>query len=639
MSNEINKLDMQSKDMVQYNLEYIKNFFPNCITETKNGLKIDFELLKQELSDNIVEGNKERYQLTWAGKKDAILTANKPILKTIRPNIEKSADFDKTRNVYIEGDNLEVLKILQESYLNKVKMIYIDPPYNTGTDFIYSDNFETTVNEELTKSGQIDEYQRRLTSNNDANGKYHSDWLTMMYSRIKVARNLLKDDGVIFISIDDNEVDNLKKICNEIFGEKNFVGCAGRITKKSNNKGDYWAPNFDYLLTYVKNIDAGEGFLGGINYDAYNMIEEEGPRKGERYQLVRLYMSSLQNRNPEQRFWIECPDGSKIIPPGSTLPPERPVLGDGIWRWTRKKFEEEKDKIVIKQVSSSNLINEDGQPAKWNVYTKTYLNDVIDKSSAKPNSFIEDFINQMSSHELNKLDIPFDYAKPSALIKFLMEICKIDNNDIVLDFFSGSGTTADAVLQYNAEKKKNARFVMIQLPEKIDEKQKAFSMGYKYITDIGEERIRRAAKKIKEETNADIDYGFRVYEVDSSNMKDVYYEPSKLGQTQLDMFESNIKDDRLSEDLLTQVILDLGLTLDLKVEEKNILNNKVYFVAENSLVACFDNQINIDIIDDICKIKPLKVVFRESSFRNDSDKINCYERIKKLSPETEMNVI
>lgn len=291
-----------------------------------------------------------------AWKKEAIVNANTPSKNTLRPVKEKSVDFDNTKNIYVEGDNLEVLKILQESYLNKVKMIYIDPPYNTGTDFIYNDSYSKNKESELIESGLIDENGNRLTSNNQANGRFHSDWISMMYSRLKVARNLLSDNGVIFISIDDNEVDNLKKICNEIFGENNFVGCAGRITKKSNNKGDYWAPNFDYILTYTKNIDSGEGFLGGINYESYNLIEEEGPRKGEKYQLVRLYMSSLQNRNPEQRFWITCPDGSKIIPPGSTFPPERPVLGDGIWRWTRKKFEEEKDKIVIKKVKSSNLI-------------------------------------------------------------------------------------------------------------------------------------------------------------------------------------------------------------------------------------------------------------------------------------------
>lgn len=629
----MNKLDMQSIDIVDENIERISELFPNVIVESANGKAIDFELLKQELSKEIVEGAKEKYQLTWPGKKEAIVNANTPSKNTLRPVKEKSVDFDNTKNIYVEGDNLEVLKILQESYLNKVKMIYIDPPYNTGTDFIYNDSYSKNKESELIESGLIDENGNRLTSNNQANGRFHSDWISMMYSRLKVARNLLSDNGVIFISIDDNEVDNLKKICNEIFGENNFVGCAGRITKKSNNKGDYWAPNFDYILTYTKNIDSGEGFLGGINYESYNLIEEEGPRKGEKYQLVRLYMSSLQNRNPEQRFWITCPDGSKIIPPGSTFPPERPVLGDGIWRWTRKKFEEEKDKIVIKKVKSSNLLNQDGKPAEWNVYTKTYLNDVIKNSSAKPNSFIENYINQMSSHELNKLGIPFDYAKPTALIKFLIDICKVKDDEIVMDFFSGSASTADALLQYNAEKNINARYVMVQLPELIDEKQSAYAQGYKVITDIGEERIRRAAKKVKEETNANIDYGFRVYKTDSSNMKDVFYKPNDLEQSQLRLFESNIKEDRTTDDLLTQVILDLGLTLDLDIEERMIGNNKVYYVAGNSLVACFDDNIDISIVDKICECEPYKVVFKDSAFKYDNDKINLEERFKKLLPQ------
>ncbi len=635
----MNKLSMETMNIIDTNIDKIGEIFPNVIVEGEAGKSIDFELLKQELSDNIVEGNKEKYQLNWPGKKEAILNANKPSINTLRPVVEKSVDFDNTKNIYIEGDNLEALKILQESYLYRVKMIYIDPPYNTGSDFIYSDNFDKNSYDELVESGQINEDGEKLIANSSSNGRYHSNWISMMYSRLKLARNLLTDDGVIFISIDDHEVDNLRKICNEIFGENNFVGCAGRITKKSNNKGDYWAPNFDYVLTYTKSADDGYGFIGGINYDSYNLTEKEGPRKGEKYQLVRLYMSSLQNRNPEQRFWIDCPDGSKIIPPGKTLPPQRPILGDGIWRWTRKKYEEEKDKIVIKKVKSSNLIDQDGNPAKWNVFAKTYLNDVIDNLSAKPNSFIENYINQLSSHELNKLDIPFDYAKPTALLKFLMEICKIGDDDIVLDFFSGSASTADALLQYNAENGTNAKYIMIQLPEKIDNKKEAYAKGYRYITDIGEERIRRASKKIKKETKAKIDYGFRVYQIASSNMKDVYYKPSDLQQSQLTLFESNIKEDRTTNDLLTQVMLNLGLTLDLKIEEKKILNNNVYIVDNNTLVACFDDEIDIKIVDKICKLQPLKVVFKDSSFKYDNDKINIEERFKKLSPDTEISVL
>ena len=389
---------MESPDMTAQNIERIAALFPNCITEMldeehstseKKVYKraVNFEMLKQMLSPDVVDGD-EAYEFTWVGKKAAIVEANKPIRKTLRPCVAESKDWDTTENLYIEGDNLEVLKLLQESYLGKVKMIYIDPPYNTGNDFIYADDFMRSQEEENEQMGMYDEDENRLFKNTDTNGRFHSDWCSMMYSRLMLARSLLSDAGVIFISIDDNEVDTLKKICNEIFGEANFIGCAGRITKKSNNKGDFWAPNFDYLLTYAKNKEFANSFTGGANESSYNLIEESGPRKGERYQLVRLYMSSIQNRNPEQRFWIKCPDGTHIIPPGTTFPPERPNLGDGIWRWSRSTFEANRDRIVLKKVKSSNLLNDNHQPAEWNVFTKTYLNDVLENSSAKPNSFI-----------------------------------------------------------------------------------------------------------------------------------------------------------------------------------------------------------------------------------------------------------
>lgn len=329
-----NKLKMQTPDLTAQNIEKIAELFPNCITETvdENGQPkraVNFAMLKQMLSGEVVDGD-EAYEFTWVGKKASIVEANRPIRKTLRPCIEESRNWDSTENLYIEGDNLEVLKLLQESYLGKVKMIYIDPPYNTGNDFIYRDDFKQSVAEYDEESGVFDEEENRLFKNTDSNGRFHSDWCSMIYPRLLLARNLLSDDGVIFISIDDNEQDNLKKICDEVFGADNFIGCAGRITKKSNNKGDFWAPNFDYLVTYTKKRLFAQEFTGGANEKSYNLIEEEGPRKGEKYQLVRLYMSSIQNRNPEQHFWIECPDGSHIIPPGKTFPPERPNLGDGI---------------------------------------------------------------------------------------------------------------------------------------------------------------------------------------------------------------------------------------------------------------------------------------------------------------------
>ncbi len=563
------KMKFETTALSQKNVAKIAELFPNCVTEKRSNdgtLKnaVDFDMLKQMLSDDIVDAGDEAYQFTWVGKKAAMVEANKPIRKTLRPCQAESKDWDTTENLYIEGDNLEVLKLLQESYLGKVKMIYIDPPYNTGNDFIYNDDFKINREDYQLETGEIDDAGNRLFKNTDSNGRFHSDWCSMIYARLMLARNLLSDDGVIFISIDDNEQANLKKLCDEVFGEKNFVGCAGRISKKSNNKGEFWAPNFDYLITYVKDINIADSFFGGVNYKAYKLVDKCGARAGEYYQLVRLYMSTIKNRNPEQRYYIECPDGTKVIPPGSTFPPERPNLGDGIWRWTRKKFEAEKDKIVIKKVKSSNLINEDGNKVFWNVFTKTYLNDVIDNSSAKPNSFIEGFINQKASHELNDLDIPFDYAKPSDFIKFLLEISKSNGNSIVMDFFSGSATTAHAVMKLNAEDGGNRKFIMVQLPEQTDEKSEAYKAGYQNICEIGKERIRRSGEKIKadykEKTDIEqLDTGFRVLKLADSNMKDVYFTPDQYEQLNLDGFESNIKEDRTELDLLFGCLIVITL--------------------------------------------------------------------------------
>lgn len=640
------KMKMESVDGVQKNIEIIEKYFPNCITEDKctgGGYKkaINFELLKQMLSDEVIEGD-EAYEFTWVGKKASIVEANKPIRKTLRPCPEESVDWDTSQNLYLEGDNLEVMKLLQESYLGKIKMIYIDPPYNTGRDFIYNDSFSQTLEEYKDNKGTIDEYGMKLFKNTDANGRFHSDWCSMMYSRLKIARDLLSDEGVIFISIDDNEVDDLKKICTEIFGEENFIGCAGRITKKSNNKGDFWAPNFDYLLTFAKDKNATVPFLGEANTAAYNLVDEKGPRAGEKYQLVRLYMSSLQNRNPEQRYWIECPDGSKIIPPGTTFPPERPNLGDGIWRWSRSTYEANIEKIVIKRVNSSNLIDENGNPAKWNVYTKTYLNDVIDKSSAKPNSFIEDHINQNASHELNELGIPFDYAKPTSLIKYLMKVAKVGDNDIVLDFFSGSGSTADAVMQLNAEDGGNRRFIMIQLPESIDEKESAYKQGFTNICQIGKERIRRAGKRLIEENSmvaTKLDTGFRVFKIDNSNVKDVYYSPLDYTQDLLSNLESNIKSDRTDLDLLFGCLLEWGLPLSLPYSSEEIEGYTIHNYNDGDLVACFNEDMPDNVIKEIAKKQPLRAVFRDSSFVNSPSKINVEAIFKLMAPDTEIKVI
>lgn len=644
--NEIKKIDMKSKNIINNNIDKIGNLFPNVMKEGK----IDFDELKQELSNDLIDNSKEKYQLTWPGKNESKINANSTTSKTLIPLKNKSSNFNKSENIYIEGDNLDVLKILQESYLNKIKMIYIDPPYNTGRDFIYKDTFNKNINEELVQSGQINEYNKKLLSNNDSNGRYHSDWLSMIYPRIKLSRYLLKDNGVIFISIGQEEINNLICICDEIFGEKNRVGQISRLMKSGGNQGKQFSKNIDYILVYAKNINKLENFREPLEQELinkiYTSIENFGSRKGEKYRTMGLYQAGLEERI-NQRFWIKCPDGSLAIPEGNTFPKIKkegekvtPSHGEGVWRWTYERYISEllKGNIEFKKTNTSSLIDENGDKSKYNIYTKIWLNDRLDEGRI-PVDIITKYENRQSSKELKELHIPFDFAKPSELIIKLMGYLDLKKEDIILDYFSGSASTAHAIIKHNSKFGLSNKFIMVQLPEQCEQNSEAYKAGFKTICDIGEERIRRAAKKIKEETNADIDYGFRVYKVDSSNMKDVYYEPSKLGQQQLNNLESNIKEDRTPEDLLTQVILDLGLTLDLKIEEKEILNNKVYFVAQNNLVACFDNEINIDIIDEICKAQPLKVVFRESSFKNDSEKINTYERIKKLSPETEINVL
>lgn len=624
----MNKLDMESKDIIDSNIEKLKELFPSCVQEDK----IDFDMLKQELSSVVIDDKKEKYQLTWPGKKEAIVLSNQRINKTLRPIKEKSVNFDNTENIYIEGDNLEVLKILQESYLNKIQCIYIDPPYNTGNDFIYNDDFSKKTIDELIESGQIDENGNRMVANLENNGKYHSDWLSMIYSRLKLSRNLLTQDGFIMISIDDNEYANLKKVCDEIFGEKNII-ITTVVNRTSEIASDKIISKHEYLIIYAKD---------------FSKCCIKGDKK---FTVSRGTVGNPDQSMPEIIF----PKGIKCY-----------GIDDGIYKETRKipgssenieNFSpiivengalKENVKLKAKWRSSNDMRNffaNNMQPTKAKIsgeiveiyFENDRFNPQIKKSTyEKISSLYLD--NKRGSKDLEGLKLNY-FSFPKS-VSFLNYLINFSNDDaIVLDFFSGSSTTAHSVLNLNAINKSIRKFIMVQLPEKCNEKSEAYKKGYKTICDIGEERIRRAGKKIKEETNANIDYGFRVYKVDSSNMKDVYYKPSELGQTDLFDLMSNIKEDRTPEDLLTQVMLDLGLTLDLKIEEKTILNNKVYYVADNALVACFDDNIDINIIDEICKCKPLKVVFKDMSFKSDKDKINLEEKVKKLSPDTEISIL
>jgi len=597
----INKLDMESEDIVDENIKKIQELFPDCVTETEDGLKIDYEQLKQELSKDIVDDKKERYELTWPGKKEAILEANTSTTKTLRPIREKSINFDNTKNIYIEGDNLEALKILQESYLGKVKCIYIDPPYNTGKDFIYRDNFGIDQNQSAKDEGIIDEENNRLISNNASNGRFHSDWLSMMYPRLKLSRNLLTKDGIIFISIDENEFANMKKICDEIFGEKNFIiNFVWEKGKEGGNDSSIMRSHYDNILCYCKdsssnniiNLDKKDTSRHISELPEENLVEGiiEEERKGELFQLINL------SKQKDYNVRIPLKTGEVI-----EWPSYAPQSSIDKWIKIGKVFVGSKKVPYIKSFLSDEL---QGQKPS-NIITQEY-------GTTKSGSI--EIRELFGSREV------FSYPKPTTLIKRLLEIGS-KKDSVVLDFFSGSATTAQAVLEMNREDDGNRKFILVQLPEKCEEKSEAYKLGYNTICDLGEERIK---KVLKEEE------GFRIYKIDSSNMKDIYYEPNRLEQNFLDQYESNVKDDRTPEDLLTQIILDLGLTLDLNVEVKQILNNKIYYVGGNSLVACLDKKIDINIIPTICKCKPEKIVFRENGFDNDSDKINAFEKINEL---------
>ncbi len=647
------KLDLQSPDIVNENIEKIAALFPNCATEAENGKAIDFDLLRQELNHNIVEGTKERYRLEWPGKREAIVTANIPTTNTLRPVPEESVDFENTENLYIEGDNLEVLKILQESYLGKIKMIYIDPPYNTGNDFVYKDNFAQDTTEFKEESGQIDEYGKRLVANPETAGRYHSDWLTMMYPRLKLARNLLAENGVLFISIGNEELHNLKSLSDEVFGEINYITTIGRLGKKGGASGRFFSPNIEFILVYARNKEVLEPFREEMDEalikKVYTNIQKDGPRDGEKYRTMGLYQASLTlERSRNARYFITCPDGTNVIPPQGKR-----------WRVVEDSYlvMKEEGKIVFKETNSSPLFDKEGNQAKWNIYTKIWLSD-REEEGMLPNDFIDKFENRLSSKELQKLEIPFDFAKPSVLIKYVGKIIN-DKQSIVLDFFSGSATTAHAIIDLNAEDGGNRKFIMVQLPELTDVKSEAYKAGFKNICEIGKERIRRAGKKIKEEleakqkaeektlfdneqpetSNQKLDIGFRVYKLDSSNMQDVYYRPQDYKQATLDLFADNVKPGRTAMDLVTQVMLDWGLPLSLKIEETKVSGKQVFKVAQNSLFACFDNGIDEAFAKEIAKEQPLRIVFRDSSFASDTAKENVKQLLKQLSPETEMRVI
>lgn len=680
--NSIDKLDLHTPDFVSKNIEKLAALFPHCVTETAEGRKIDFDMLQQELSNDIVEGNRERYRLEWPGKREAIVTANLPSTKTLRPVREDSVDFDNTENLYIEGDNLEVLKLLQESYFGKIKMIYIDPPYNTGKDFVYKDNFATDRETELFESGQIDEYGKHMVANPETSGRYHSDWLTMMYPRLKLARNLLTNDGVIMVSIDEKEIHNLRKLCDEIFSENNF---AGEIIWKNSSKNDqdYISIQHEYLLCYVKdkNINKGSWLEKKEGLDEiYKTFDSFKKKHGNDWEAIHKEALEWYKQFPESNpiksskhyNWmddrgvyfasdISGPNHGQyvydVLHPVTKEVCKAPASG---WRYPQ---------ITLEDRIKSNLVHfaPDHNTVPNN---KTYLKETEYQSLTS----VRYKDGRVASKNLTKLfgENLFTNPKDSDLLYELFNSFGINDNDIILDFFSGSGTTAESALKLNLNAGSCCKFILVQLQEDLHQTLKTATGGSKAtieraikylqkkdkptnICELAKERIRLVGKVIatthlpKMEIQSlqfeevaekkPVDTGFRVYRLADSNMQDVYYRPQDYKQETLNMFADNIKPDRTSDDLLAQVMLDWGLPLSYRIELMAINGKQVFRVAQDSLLACFDTGIDEAFAKEIAKEKPLRVVFRDSGFASDTAKINVQQLLKQLSPETEMKVI
>lgn len=649
----MDKLRMHTIDGVEGNVERIAALFPNCVTEAVNeqgNLRhvVDFDKLKVELGE-VVEGNEERYQFTWPGKRDAIRLANSPIAATLRPVREDSVDFDNTQNLYIEGDNLDVLKLLRETYLGKVKMIYVDPPYNTGNDFVYEDDFSQAAGDYLANSGQYDDQGNRLVANTESNGRFHTDWLNMIYPRLKVARDLLSEDGAIFISIDDNEVENLKKICNEIFGEENFVGQIVIVNNpKGRNDSKHFATCNEYAIVYGKQNYETRGFP--LNEDQLSLFDHED-ENGNRYQLRDLRKrgnADTREDRPNMYFPIYYDQITKQV----SLERHEgwieilPIKGDGSdgrWRWGKERVEMFLPLIVPKKVKGKD---------KWGIEYKIYLdpklNPLIEDNEqilSKPKTIWQDSLvsSDIARRTLKSLMNGnfFDFPKSVELIKRFTQISSYENS-VILDFFSGSATTAHAVMQLNAEDGGNRKFIMVQLPETTDEKSEAYKAGYKNICEIGKERIRRAGKKIKADAGLmgqDLDIGFRVLRLDSSNMEDVYYTPDQFDPNAIQGLMDNVKADRSEEDLLFQVMLELDIPLSASIQQEQIAGKRVFNVADGHLIATFDRDINETTVTEVARRKPNFFVMRDASAANDNVLDNFDQIFHHYSPDTTCKIL
>lgn len=656
----MDKLKLQTPNKADENFKKLSALFPNAVTETinENGeliRAIDKDILMQEINTSVVEGKEERYQFTWPDKKKSILLANSPISKTLRPCREESVDFDNTENLYIEGDNLEVLKLLQETYLGKIKMIYIDPPYNTGNDFVYNDDFSESSEEYLDRSGQFDDEGNRLVQNTESNGRFHTDWLNMIYPRLKLAKDLLSEDGVIFISIDDNEIENIIKCCNEVYGSENHQATISYVRKTS---GKQDSTNFmkstEFIVVYSKSADwecspiiATEKVTARYNKEdkTGRLFRETDLRKtgnaDRREDRPLMWYPFYYNPNTDQLTVRQEPDELLKQEGYIEIYPIKPDGSEGRWRWG---YNSACDGLFN---LTAQIMPKYKSEKKYTIYEIDYIDKNGDVRTVKEHTSWDrkEFNSDNAMLEFKNLGFSnqlFPFPKSSALIKHMIYLSN-SLDAIVLDFFSGSSTTAQAVMQLNAEDGGNRKFIMVQLPEKTDEKSEAYKAGYKNICEIGKERIRRAGAKIKEEnplTAQSLDTGFRVLKCDTTNMKDVYYSPAEFTVQTLDGMEDNIKEDRTEEDLLFQVMLDLGVLLSSKIEEKIIGGKRVFVVGdENYLVACFDENITDETVTRIAKMKPYYFVMRDSSMASDSVAANFEQIFDSYSAETIRRVI
>ena len=633
----MDKMKFETPNLTSENIDKIEALFPNCVTEMRGEdgkLKrgINFEMLKQMLSPDVVDGD-ECYEFTWVGKKASIVEANKPIRKTLRPCLEESKNWDTTENLYIEGDNLEVLKLLQEAYLGKVKMIYIDPPYNTGNDFIYADDFMRSQEEENEQMGMFDEGKNRLFKNTDTNGRFHSDWCSMMYSRLMLARNLLADDGAIFISIDDNEVDDLKNICNEIFGECNLVAEIPWQSRASIQNDTDFSVNHEYICIYAKRRRRENRRLKESNYQEWHRKDSFVCKP------LPLDKSKFDNPDNDPRgLWKADPFDAPNVRPNLTYVVTNPLTGEEhlppsgrCWRISPEKFSS--------ALADGRIIF--GKDGKGRPQMKSFYEEKKEFGSIDNSWFSSERVGTTTNGTKEVMDLfdghsYFDKPKPTSLLRKLTDLANTSEDDIVLDFFSGSATTAHAVMQLNAEDGGHRKFIMVQLPEKCDEKSEAYKAGYKNICEIGKERIRRAGEKIKEEnplTTQDLDIGFRVLKLDDSNMKDVYYAADEYDQQNLVDMISNIKEDRTDLDLLFGCLLDWGLPLSLPYTSEQIDGCIVHTYNDGDLIACFGPDVPESVVKEIAKRKPLRAVFRDSSFASSPAKINVFEIFKLYMPE------